>query len=268
MASAKKPRSEAQKRADAKYEAKRRGTRHIGWVWITYPESIDPDWLETLTNWGVQIFISPLHDRDKNADGTPKKEHNHYLMLASNPIPYEPAREICDSIGGVMPPKNPAPKAPKPWAQDVRIAARYLCHLDNPEKAQYDPQDVTCINCTLEDYYAIISSAADDDDVLDEIFDYIDEYTVISFSAFVRYCRQERPEWRRLVYHKYAAVITRYIKSVYWEETPRPDTVEEIRQSLQAEAEEYAMNTIDSAMEQAVRLDRAKRVDETGSKHE
>lgn len=210
---------ERQRAAQREYEEKRKGTRHRGWVWVSYPESVAQDWREKLENEGVPMFISPLHDRDKNADGTPKKPHNHGLMLWDSPTSYETAKAIADAIGAVMPPKNPKPGAPKPYAQNVRTAARYLCHLDNPDKAQYNPEDVTCINCTLADYYAIISSASDDDEVLDEITDYIDANEVVSFAAFIRYCKQERPDWRRLAYHQYAAFLTRYIKSCAWERT-------------------------------------------------
>lgn len=235
---------EKQKEAQRKYDEKRKGIRHRGWVWVQYPESVHSNWLEMLTNEGVPIFISPVHDKDLNGDGTKKKEHNHALALWDSPTTYESARAIADVIGGVMPPKNPKPGAPKPWAQNVRTAARYLCHLDNPEKAQYDPNDVTCINCTLSDYFDIINSAADDDEVLDEITDYIDAHGVVSFAAFVRYCKQERPEWKRLAYHKYAAFITRYIKSCAWERTDDLATRER-------EFDEYASRVMEQMREKA-----------------
>lgn len=241
---------EKQKEAQRRYEEKRKGTRHRGWVWVQYPDSVDENWLEMLENEGVPVYISPLHDRDENADGTPKKPHNHALLLWSSPNTYENARAIADAIGGVMPPKNPAPGKPKPWAQDVRAAARYLCHLDNPDKAQYDPNDVKCINCTLSDYFELIENSADDDETLDEIFDFIDANSIVSFAAFVRYCRSERPEWRRLVYHKYAAVITRYIKSAAWEESVnRSATVQELKEQFQTEAENYVLNTLEQAFD-------------------
>lgn len=208
---------ERQREAQRRYDAKRKGTRHRGWLAVSYPESIDKDWREKLVNEGVPIYVSPLHDKDVNADGTKKKDHNHYVALWDSPNTYENAKNVYGAIGAVMPPKNPKPGTPKPYAVNVRSALRYLCHLDNPEKAQYDPEQVTCINATLADYYALINSAGDDDLTLDEITDYIDVHGVTSFAAFIRYCKQERPDWKRLAYHKYAALITRYIKSVAWE---------------------------------------------------
>lgn len=249
---------EKQREAQRKYEEKRKGTRHRGWLWVHYPESVDADWRDKLTNEGVPMFVSPLHDRDVNADGTKKKPHHHTVALWDSPTSYEVARPIADAIGAVMPPKNPKPGAPKPYAANVRSALRYLCHLDNPEKAQYDPEDVTCINCTLADYYELISSAGDDDLIIDAITDYIDEHNVTSFASFVRYCKQERPDWKRLAYHKYAAFITRYIKSVEWESRPDRADYEAMRERAEFEAGNAALN----AMENGLRFMRDMRCDE------
>lgn len=90
---------EKQKEAQQKYEEKRRGTRHRGWVWVAYPESIADDWREALVNEGVPTYVSPLHDRDVNGNGVPKKPHYHGLMLWDSPTTYEIARAIADAIG-------------------------------------------------------------------------------------------------------------------------------------------------------------------------
>lgn len=46
------------------------------WSFIAYPESLNADWRETLRGFGLKGFISPLHDKDVNEDGTPKKALN------------------------------------------------------------------------------------------------------------------------------------------------------------------------------------------------
>lgn len=212
-----------QRQAQREYDEKRKGQRHRGWIAVSYPESEADNLRELLTNEGVPTFISPVHDRDVNGDGTPKKPHRHYLFLYDNPTSYEVAKAVADVIGAVMPPKNPKPGAPKPYAVVVRTAARYLCHLDNPEKAQYDPNDVVCVNCTLSDYFELINNAGDDLDELDKIYDFIDETGIVSYPALCRYVRQERPDWRRLVYRTFASAISRYVKGCAWEkEHPEP----------------------------------------------
>ena len=34
------------------------------WCFIGYPESLPPNWIEVLTLTGLQVAISPLHDKD------------------------------------------------------------------------------------------------------------------------------------------------------------------------------------------------------------
>lgn len=218
---------EKQREAQRRYDEKRKGQRHRGWVGVLYPDSAPDDWSRRLTNEGVPALVSPLHDRDVNADGTAKKAHRHVLLLWDGPIAYETAKAVMDAIGAVMPPRNPKPGEVKPWAVSVKGSARYLCHTDNPDKAQYSPEDVRAFNGA--DYFEVVNCAGDDDAVFDEITDYIDDNGVRSFAEFVRYCKRERPDWKRYAYHKGAALITRYIKSAYWEQL---DDLEQRRQEL------------------------------------
>lgn len=250
-----------QQEAQRAYEEKRKGTRHRGWVFLVYPESAPENWRELLEVEQVPCLVSPLHDQDENADGTPKKPHHHVLALWDNPTTYESAKALADLVGGVIPPKNPKPGTPKPWVQSTRAAARYLCHLDNADKAQYSPDQVLQMNGA--EFFDIIASAADDDDELDKIFDFIDEHSVVSFAEFVRWCRTNKPEWRRLVYHKYAAIVTRYIKSCAWEagreSKTDADDLERMRRSVAAEEQEraelnagnWAMNAVVDALARA-----------------
>lgn len=40
---------------------------------VVYPESAPADWIRLLQEQCVPALISPLHDKDLNTDGTPKK---------------------------------------------------------------------------------------------------------------------------------------------------------------------------------------------------
>lgn len=43
------------------------------WAFLVYPESAPENWLQILQATGLQCAISPLHDRDLNATGEPKR---------------------------------------------------------------------------------------------------------------------------------------------------------------------------------------------------
>ena len=46
-----------------------------------YPESAPDGWRDALAEQHVQVLVSPLHDADVTADGTPKKPHWHVLAM-------------------------------------------------------------------------------------------------------------------------------------------------------------------------------------------
>lgn len=102
-------------------------TRH--WTFLTYPDSVQKDWINLLIETGLPFAISPLHDKDKNADGTIKKPHFHVVVSFDGPTTYKNVKEnICDIIGATVPKK----------VLSLRGIYRYLTHEDNPEKFQYD----------------------------------------------------------------------------------------------------------------------------------
>lgn len=106
------------------------------WAFIVYPESAPENWIELLGKTGLQVAISPLHDRDINPDGTEKKTHWHVIVIYSGPTSYNVVRELTEKLN-----------APNPQALEaVRGYFRYLTHKDNPEKVQYDEKDIKTLN--------------------------------------------------------------------------------------------------------------------------
>lgn len=103
------------------------------WSFIVYPESVIENWEEELIQMGCCFAVSPLHDKDINATGEEKKAHYHVLIQFDGPTTYNNVNEnICNKIGATIP-KN---------VLSLRGYYRYLCHLDNPEKYQYDVKDI------------------------------------------------------------------------------------------------------------------------------
>ena len=101
------------------------------WATVGYPESLPTDWLDQLSNTGLQIAISPLHNKDVNPDGEVKKEHYHIIFNYDGPTTFQHVKELCDSLNMTIPIK----------LESLRGMYRYHLHLDNPEKYQYDDRD-------------------------------------------------------------------------------------------------------------------------------
>lgn len=171
---------------------------------VVYPESCPEDWLEMLGGLLIPCFVSPLHDKDFNPNGEPKKPHYHVLFRFDGVKTLEQVREILPLIGGVgCEPVN-----------SIRGYARYLCHLDNPEKAQYDTLKVRSF-CGA-DYLDTINLITDKYKVITEILDYCDQNKVYSYRNLVQYCRVNRPEWFRVLCDNGSYIVLEYLKSAHW----------------------------------------------------
>lgn len=196
---------EKKKQAQKKADAKRQG-RTRNFATVVYPDSAPDDWMDKLSNLHTAVLISPLHDKDLNPDGEPKKAHYHVLLMFEGPKDYDTQiKPIFASIGAVGHEK----------VNSIRGYARYLCHLDNPEKAQYSPSEVHCMGGA--DFYGITQLPTDDVKLIGEIMDYIQENEIYSFIEFLSLCRIHRPEWFSVATLNRGWIIKEIIKSYAWE---------------------------------------------------
>ena len=110
------------------------------WAFLMYTtstrEGYTENWREVLEETGLPFAVSPLHDKDINADGTPKEPHYHIQVEFPGPTTYNNVKRLTESIGATIPKK----------IESARGYYRYLTHADNPEKAQYESKDIECYN--------------------------------------------------------------------------------------------------------------------------
>lgn len=181
-------------------------TRGRNWAIVAYPESMPEDWLEKLQEEHVPAFVSPLHDSDENPTGEKKKAHYHVLLMFSGNKARDQIVKISEEIfSGVQPER----------VKDLRAYARYLCHFDNPKKAQYSPNDV--ISLGGADYMEMIGSLADTDSAVREMMEWCREQGVFSFARLCDYAAKERGDWFRVLTSKRTVFMTAYLKSMKWE---------------------------------------------------
>lgn len=180
---------------------------------VVYPESAPENWLETLDGLHVPAFVSPLHDKDVNPNGSPKKAHWHVLIMFAGVKTQEQAQAVISAIGGVG----------CESVSTVRGYARYLVHADNPEKAQYSKSDVKAFSGA--DYDAITHLPTDDVKLIREMVEYIRVNQVTGFAMFADICARDHEDWFRALVTKSAYFIKEYIKSLTWE-TSQPQPVQ------------------------------------------
>lgn len=190
--------------ADKKSSGKGR-TRNFATV--VYPDSAPENWQEILSEQFVPAFISPLHDEDINPTGEAKKAHWHVMIMFEGVKTMEQANSIFEKIGGVG----------CEVVQSQRGYARYLCHMDNPEKHQYNAELVRSL-CGA-DYNGTIGLVTDKYKAIGEMIDYCEENRIISYSELLKYCRNEHFDWFRVLCDNGTVVMKEYLKSKTWTET-------------------------------------------------
>lgn len=178
--------------------------RYRNFATVVYPESAPENWLEILAEQFVPAFVSPLHDLDVNPTGEVKKAHYHVIVMFDGKKSKEQAKEVFDAISGVG----------CEVVKSIRGYARYLCHLDNPEKTQYSIEDVKSL-CGA-DYSHTIGLAIDKYKAIGEMIDYCGEANIVSYSKLLEYARSERFDWFRILCDCGTVVMKEYIRSRAW----------------------------------------------------
>lgn len=144
------------------------------WAFVLYPESAPENWRDQLQQKGVLAAISPLHDRDINPTGEPKKPHYHVILSYAGPTAFSVIKGITDSLG------QPIPQA----LEQVRGYYRYLTHMDNPEKAQYDAADIQHLNgFNIFDFSEMTKSEVTQ--IIKQLQQFIRDHNVMEYCHFM-----------------------------------------------------------------------------------
>lgn len=181
--------------------------RYRNFATVVYPDSENTpdDWLAILEEFKTPILVSPLHDQDVNPTGEPKKPHYHVIITFEGKKSKEQVKELFDLVGGVG----------LEIVNSLRGYARYLCHLDNPEKHQYEVSDVKMLSGI--DFFDIIGLPTDKYAAIAEMVDYCRNAQLYSYAQLLEYAISERGDWFRILCDSGTLVMKEYLKSFCWE---------------------------------------------------
>lgn len=192
--------------------------RTRNWTFVLYPESAPDNWRDILDEYHIEWVESPLHDKDLNGDGQPKKPHIHIGLFFAGNKSYEQVESITEALNCPIPQR----------CHSARALVRYMAHLDNPEKAQYNVSDIKghggvdvaeMLRPASSERYAIIS----------EMIVFVKENSITEFQDLIDYAREyEFERWFPLLCDNCAFVVGQYIKSQRHRHSPKvdPDTGE------------------------------------------
>lgn len=183
----------------------KRDERQRAYAFLAYEDSSYPDWQQRLADEHIAALVSPYHDKDHNPDGTEKKPHWHVMLMFEGKKSVAQINEIRERVLG--------PNYSRKFEDigSLRGYARYLLHLDNPEKAQYARADVRAYGGA--DFDAITALASDDTRMIGDIMEYIRANEVRYFSDFMLTCRDNNPEWFTMLISRKSYVVIEFIKS-------------------------------------------------------
>lgn len=177
--------------------------RAVVWTCIIYPESAPENWRSLLDDFHIPWVESPLHDKDYNADGELKKPHWHILIDFGSKKSYQQVYDYLRCVNS----------APPQYVLNTRSMIRYFAHMDNPDKYQYNVQDIIghggfdVVKC-LELLSARKSV------VLSEIMDWCDNNHVYEFADLVRYClATNNTDWFTVATQYCTMAINCFLKS-------------------------------------------------------
>ena len=105
------------------------------WCFVGYPnDSLPKNYLSILQNEHIACLVSPIHDKDKNADNTEKKKHIHFMVYYGNGAnkSQDQVSELSKKLNGTIP----------IIVNSRNAMIRYFIHADNPEKKQYSRNDL------------------------------------------------------------------------------------------------------------------------------
>ena len=178
---------------------------------VVYPESAPSDWLDTIAEAKIPVMVSPFHDKDfnpsrlPNGEPEPKKPHYHVMACFEGNKTIEQARAFFESFGGVG----------CEVVSSLRGYARYLCHLDNPEKAQYSIDEAKAFGGA--DFITAIGLPTDKYKAIGEMMDWCVSEDIVSYSELLMYAKACRSDWFRVLCDNGTMVMKEFLKSRKWE---------------------------------------------------
>ena len=202
----------SKKERDQRYDAKRAGQRTRNWTLIFYPEDLPEDWKAQVDGLFVKWIEGPLHDRDLLPDGTPKKAHHHTLFMFENVKTEEQVSDLFKDLFGESETGSVIGVAAPQKVTDRCAIVRYMAHMDNPDKVQYDVNDIVGHN-GADPAEILRYSATETREMIVAMEEFIEEHGITEVSDFSAAIRYDHPEWHTILATKMTMYFNAFISS-------------------------------------------------------
>lgn len=171
------------------------------WTFIMYPDSMPKDWQKLISDLRIPAAVSPLHDADLNGDGSEKKPHYHVFLSFEGKKSYDQLYILTRRFNGTIPKRVESPQG----------LIRYFIHKDNPDKAQYQIEDITLFGgLDIEKYFKPTASHVSE--IIDEMIQFIYDNDLTEWAELQRYALDNK-EWSYVLNMYHCNSIYRLLNS-------------------------------------------------------
>ena len=178
--------------------------RTRNWTIVVYPESAPPNWRDIIQDTHIEWVESPLHDKDIDATGELKKPHWHILLMFGSVKSFEQVREFTESLNCPIPNK----------CHNSKALVRYMAHMDNPDKAQYDPNLIKSYG-GVDLAELLRPSSSERYSLIKDMITFVRDHEIIEFQDLLDYAAEKHfDDWFPLLCDNSAIVMINYIKSI------------------------------------------------------
>lgn len=179
--------------------------RTRNWSFLVYEEWVSDGWEKLLNELKVPWCHSPLHDRDINPDtGEVKKPHYHCVILFDGS---KSQKQVHDLLKSSLSERCPLPIP----THSVRGSVRYFCHLDDKDKAVYDPAKCYYYGC--DPTSLVLPSSAEKAQFIREMQYWIVHNDITEFCDLYDYACNNEADWFHLLNTSCAIVMNTYLRS-------------------------------------------------------
>lgn len=169
--------------------------RHRGFGIVFYPESAPENFREIISSWNVPGLLA-IHDKDEDT-----KTHAHLLLMFGGMKSLSQVRTLAQQLASSL--VEPV--------HDLRGAARYLGHLDQPEKHFYGVEVVESFSgASIPELMAATGNPGPD------VQRMIREQGWVSYAQLMDYCQDDKIEWWSWC-SSHSVFLCAYMRSLEWE---------------------------------------------------
>lgn len=189
-------------------EKKAKDNRSCNWSCIIYPESVNEDWQEKIGEALVDCFVSPLHVSESEKEEEQRKPHRHVLFMFPTKKAPEQVKVLLDEIFGCYAFNDKRCKV-----ASARNYARYLLHLDQPSKQQWEDAS-QILQWGTKSYSEVINTANDRYETIKRILAFIRENKVYEYSDVMDWALENDEDAFRALCDNCSYVVEAYCKSL------------------------------------------------------